>query len=676
MTDEPYFPFNAIVDRSDMKDGLLCNAVAPDIGGVLISGTRGTAKSTAARSLAHVLPSIEAVADCPYHCHPTDRSLQCADCAERDLDGSVVEEISTPFVTLPIGATEDRVLGTLDIESAIQEGRQAFEPGLLAKANRGILYVDEVNLLDDHLVDVLLDAVASGTNRVEREGVSVEHPANVLIVGTMNPEEGELRPQLLDRFGLAVDLEDGLEAEDRKTVVRRRTRFEADPAGFAAEWEDAEEALAERIIGAQERYPTVQLDDELLDRIVGICLEHEVAGLRADIVIHRTARALAALDGREAATVADVDRAAELALGHRSNRRRDTDSQGSGSPGDGADDGSGRPDKPDPEDLPDLDQSGSEDDVSDTAMGSQPTDDGDDGDDHTGSAAEDRVFPIGENVETPDGTRSIRNDLAREADPGRGHGRTTTADGHGAYIRARRPRGSTTDIAIDATVRAAAPYQGARSAENDCAIALRPADVREPVRAAPARNLILFVVDASGSMGANDRMTAVKGAIRSLLADADRDRDAVGLIGFRADDAETLLTPTSDVSEAMAALAELPTGGRTPLAAGLQRGLDVIRSERNGRLSLAPLLVVLSDGRANHVTGDVSPTVAAMDRARDIAAEGVPALCFDTETGPVRLGLVRRLADAMEASYHRLDELEPAAVAEPIRDAVTGGFEG
>jgi magnesium chelatase subunit D len=736
VTDSPPFPFSAIVDREDMKEALVCNAVHPAIGGVLIAGTRGTAKSTAVRSLAELLPPIRAVRDCPYNCPPDDPAAQCADCRERDLsaDSAAVEERSTPFVTLPLGATEDRVLGSIDLEAAIQEGEQAFEPGLLARANRGILYVDEVNLLSDHLVDVLLDAVASGTNRVEREGVSVEHPANVLLVGTMNPEEGDLRPQLLDRFGLSVTLDGGLDPADRKQVVRRRTRYDDDPAAMAADWEDEEAELRERIASAQAAVADVSVPDDCLDTIVDICVEHDVAGLRADVVIHRTARALAAFDGRDTVTAADVERAAELALGHRSSAGRaggpgSPDSPGSGDPPDESG-GPDRPPKPPEDELPDLDpgsadqggdgadaDDGGGEDAADAASqedgtgpddgaddaGDQPAGDGS-GDDPAGreksedsepraegrpgdgpdgapdsegddpaADGEARVFPVGSGIDPPALSGAARVDTAASGGRERQR-RGSGAAFAGATGRTRRTRGDPAGVDLAASLRAGAPHQPARhrGRETDLAVSLRPSDLRERVRESSPRNLVVFVVDGSGSMGTSDRMSTAKGAVRSLLGDAYRNRDLVSLVGFRGADAAVHLPPTSSVKRAGRELAALPTGGRTPLAAGLTRGLAVIERERRQRQAVSPLLVLVTDGRPTHAD-EASPVEAAMDAASRVGAAEVSGICFDTEQGPVRMGHVRRLAEAMGARYHRLDEFDSGTVSATVREVIDGG---
>ncbi|WP_232701946.1 ATP-binding protein [Halobacterium wangiae] len=316
------FPFTAIVDQEEMKRALVLNAVNPDIGGVLIRGERGTAKSTAVRALADVLPDIEVVADCQYSCPPDERDRMCAECRERTAAGEDLPSRSRPMrvVDLPLNASEDRVVGSIDLERAVREGEREFEPGILAEANRNILYVDEVNLLDDHIVDVLLDAAAMGENIVEREGVSVRHPAEFILVGTMNPEEGDLRPQLLDRFGLVVDVEGVNEVDDRVEISQRRATFEADPDAFRAEYAAAQADLRDDIVGARERLPAVELGDDVARLVAGMNIELDVDGHRGDITLRRAARTLAAFESEPAVSARTVRRVARMALNHRLQR--------------------------------------------------------------------------------------------------------------------------------------------------------------------------------------------------------------------------------------------------------------------------------------------------------------------------------------------------------------------
>lgn len=323
------FPFSAIVGQEEMKLALLIAAVEPAIGGVMVFGDRGTGKSTAVRALAALLPPMEAVIGCPYHCAPDDPSDACK--ASLDRLGSAkkkTHKVPVPVVDLPLGATEDRVVGALDLEKALAQGTKAFEPGLLARANRGFLYVDEVNLLEDHLVDLLIDVAASGENVVEREGLSIRHPARFVLVGSGNPEEGELRPQLLDRFGLSVEVGTPTDLQARISVVRRRDAFERDRAAFIAEWKAEDDKVRRRIVAARKRLPDVQVPDAVLERAAELCLALGTDGLRGELTLMRAARALAALDGDSVVGDGHLKRIAAPSLRHRL-RRNPLDDAGS-----------------------------------------------------------------------------------------------------------------------------------------------------------------------------------------------------------------------------------------------------------------------------------------------------------------------------------------------------------
>ncbi len=313
------FPFTAVIGQEEMKLALLLNVIDPRIGGVMIMGDRGTGKSTTIRALADLLPAIEVVKGDPYNSSPNDPDLQSQEVLERIGEGNNIEldNKQVPMVDLPLGATEDRLCGTIDIEKALSEGIKAFEPGLLAKANRGLLYVDEVNLLDDHLVDVLLDSAASGWNTVEREGVSVRHPARFVLIGSGNPEEGELRPQLLDRFGMSVEVKTVRDADLRVKVVDQRTSFDNDPEGFTNTMNEKQSELQGKVVAAQNNLSKVKIDDDLRLNISAICGELDVDGLRGDIVTNRSAKAIAAFEGRDEVSDDDVARVITCSLRHR-----------------------------------------------------------------------------------------------------------------------------------------------------------------------------------------------------------------------------------------------------------------------------------------------------------------------------------------------------------------------
>ncbi|MGW5264804.1 putative cobaltochelatase [Microbispora sp. NPDC004025] len=640
------YPFSAVVGHDDLKLALLLNAVSPAIGGVLVRGEKGTAKSTVVRSLAALLPEVAVVAGCRFSCDPAAPDPSCPDGPHES--GLSPRTRPARLAELPVGASEDRVAGSLDLERALTEGVKAFEPGLLAAAHRGVLYVDEVNLLHDHLVDLLLDAAAMGVAHVEREGVSVRHAARFLLVGTMNPEEGELRPQLLDRFGLAVEVRASRDPAERAEVVRRRLAFDAGPSGFAAAYADGERDLALRIVAARDRLPGVALPDAALRGITAVCAAFDVEGMRADLVMARTAVALAAWEGRDEVTSDDVRAAARLALPHR--RRRDPfddprDDRGHGldeerleqalretgdTPGDTPDDG------------PDDDGPGG---------GSASGGDAGEGGGSGGAAGSPPVQPG-----APYRTRLLAPEAAGRGGPAGRRGRTTGESGR--TVGARVPAGRLRLLDLPATLAAAAPHQRGRG-RTGSGLVLRRDDLREAVREGRESNLVLFCVDASGSMAARARMRAVKGAVLSLLLDAYQRRDKVGLVTFRGEDATVALPPTSSVELASGRLARLATGGRTPLAAGLHRAERVLAAERLRDPRRRALLVVVTDGR--HTFGP-DPAGAARRLA------GVASVVVDCEHGPVRLGLAGRLAAALGGTAIRLEELAADHLAAVVRD--------
>ncbi|MFD6553982.1 putative cobaltochelatase [Streptomyces sp. NPDC058398] len=663
------FPFTAVVGQDDLRLALLLNAVSPAVGGVLVRGEKGTAKSTAVRALSALLPEVAVVPGCRFSCDPAAPDPACPDGPHEAAAGA---QRPARMVELPVGASEDRLVGALDIERALAEGVKAFEPGLLADAHRGILYVDEVNLLHDHLVDLLLDAAAMGASYVEREGVSVRHAARFLLVGTMNPEEGELRPQLLDRFGLTVEVSASREPDQRVEVVRRRLAYDDDPAGFAARWAGEEAAVRARIVAARALLPSVRLGDGPLRQIAATCAAFEVDGMRADIVMARTATALAAWAGRTEVIAEDVRQAALLALPHR-RRRNPFDAPGLDEDKldetleefAGSDDTSGEgPSDDDPD--PDPDGPGG---------GGQPPQDGpDDGSPAgdvpaQGEPSDDGRAPAGQGAGEQSPVRAAEPFRTKVLSvPGLGEGaagrRSRARTEHGRTTGSRRPRGTLTKLHLAATVQAAAPHQLARG-RSGRGLVVRRDDLRQATREGREGNLVLFVVDASGSMAARQRMGAVKGAVLSLLLDAYQRRDKVGLVTFRGSAAEVALPPTSSVDAAASRLESLPTGGRTPLAAGLLRAHEVLRVERLRDSARRPLVVVVTDGRA---TGGPEPVATAGRAARLFAANGVASVVVDCETGPVRLGLAGQLAAELGGTPVTLDELRADSIAGLVRD--------
>lgn len=674
------YPFAALVGQRSMRLALLLVAVNPRIGGVLLRGEKGTAKSTAVRALAELLPG-------------------------------------TPLRTLPLGATEDRVAGGLDLGRSVSAGRAVFAPGLLAAVDGGVLYVDEVNLLDDHLADLVLDAAASGVNRVEREGLSVTHPSRFALVGTMNPEEGGLRPQLLDRFGLCVDVAGEQDPADRVELLRRRQAYDADPIGFAGRWAAEQARLVGRLGAARQRVELVATPGDVSATIAELARSAYVAGHRADLAVTEAARAHAAWESRDRVTIADVLAVVELALAHRRREALPAPPRApdrAQDPPQASQDGAGHQGSEDTHpagpDEPSTDGAdGPANTVHDTHESGDGTAEADQPADHEGL-----IGPDGAQAELTDEppdagpgptdgqlpapapgepfrVRAIEPDTDRRARRGSGRRhRSRSADRRGRYVRAR-PSDSCDDLALDATLRAAAVHQKARrartcdgvdtdstavgtgradaaqgapsAAEHQGAARLdvRPQDWHTKVRERRTGSCILFVVDASGSMAARGRMVASKGAVLSLLLDAYQKRDKVALVAFRRREAQVLLPPTASVDVASRLLEELPVGGRTPLSAGLLAAADVLAPLLRREPLLRPLVVVVSDGRANAAIA--APDAQARTESLGLAArladdERITWVVVDTEDPRgLRLGLARDLATALRARCYAIDDL-------------------
>lgn len=626
----PAFPFSALVGQEALKRALLLGVIQPSVGGVLVRGTKGVAKSTAVRALAALLPPIETVVGCPFQRHPgealADWPLPAdARCLVRPV----------PLVELPLGATEDRVLGTLHLERALR-GERTFEPGLLAAANRGLLYIDEVNLLPDHLVDLLLDAAASGMHRLERDGLSLSHPARFLLVGTMNPEEGDLRPQLLDRFGLAVDVADLAGPAERAEAVRRRLAFEADPAGFSASWNAADAAEADRIVQAQRLLPEVTVSADLLTAISERCLAAGVEGLRADLTLCKAATAWAAYHRRREVQAADIDAVAELALAHRRTKPPDPPPDKASRKSPAAANGS---------------TSRSESPVSALPQGAPAP------------RAPEQVFDIAGLF-----TAQQRPDFERhDASSHVGRWRNIAVRDSGPRSGSpRAQREADPCIAWPTTLRTAAPQQHDRGWRAGERLILDAADLRFWPRRGPTGCLLFFVVDTSGSMAAWRRMRQTKAAILALLLQAYQHRDHIALLAFRGSGSEVVLPPTRGIHTARAALDHLPVGGTTPLADGLAAASRFIHLQHRRQPRQPIWTVLLTDGRAN-----VGAWSDVLTRARALAALDTDVLVVDTETGFPRFARAAELAHAIGARCVDLESIlgRPLIVRPLVSDA-------
>ena len=649
------YPFSAIVGQEELKRSLLLNAVNPKIGGVVIRGEKGTAKSTAVRALGALLPA----------------------------ENTAIDEagFTQAVVTLPLNATEDMVAGGIDFQRTMKDGRRVFQPGLLAKADKRILYVDEVNLLDDHIVDIVLDAAASGENRLEREGISFSHPASFVLVGTMNPEEGELRPQLLDRFGLCVEVTAESDSDKRAELMVRREAFDADSRGFILKYRKENERISEKIAAARSLLHRVSVPSHLRGFVTELCRENNVAGHRADLVMEQAAKAHAAYRGIREITVDDITTVAGLVLAHR---RRDPVPP---PPPEQPQERRSEPEKSDPENderqeqpreeagqgrnedpgnasrQEEVDEGNREDNKTDDTDGSTGTGDG------SATPVMEQLFDIG----GPFKVRKISSPKDRKTRRGSGRrSRSRVSQKQGRYTKSTIAR-KNNDIALDATLRAAAPFQRHRDNERGMAVVLREQDIREKIREKRLGNLLIFVVDASGSMGAKGRMAASKGAVMSLLIDAYQKRDKIAMVSFRKDEAVVNLPVTSSVELAAAMLREMPVGGRTPFSAGMVKGYEIACNHLIKEPESRPILIVVTDGKANKALGPGKPLDEAFEISRKISREErIRFLVVDTEDpGLINFGLAGKIAGLLGAEYYKIDDLQADSLLNVVKNVAS-----
>ena len=666
------FPFPAIVGQEELKLSLILNAVNPRIGGVLIRGEKGTAKSTAVRALASLLPAIEIVDGCLFSLTPEEAAGRCPSCRLCDRQGAVIKR-RVKVVTLPLNATEDRVAGGIDFEKTTRDGKRTILPGLLAEAHHGILYVDEVNLLDDHLVDVILAAVAAGVNRIEREGVSFAHPAVCILVGTMNPEEGDLRPQLLDRFGLCVEVKAETDREMRVVTMEQREIFDTEPAGFIERFADETRALAGQITSAQSRLAWVQVSGRQRALISELSTEAKVAGHRADLIIEQASRALAAFSERLEVEDEDIIKVAPLALRHRRREQappppppeeKEHDHSHDDEPPENDNKEEQNQENPGeqqapPDAKPDQDQGETDSNGGTPDESKEPTE-------PVNPDALEKVFEVGATFKVKPFT--VSKDRAFRRGSGR-RSRSRINGLQGRYVKSTMPRGAK-DVALDATLRAAAPYQRQRQGQSNCAIAIRTEDIREKVRERRIGNFLLFIVDASGSMGARGRMAATKGAIMSLLLDAYQKRDKVAMISFNKAEARLNLPPTSSIDMAARMLTEMPVGGRTPLNHALVKADEVLRGQLVRDPTARPIVVLITDGRSNVALAGGKPMDECLELARRLAREErIRFILVDTEEqGLIRFGLAGKIAEALKARYFQTADLKADTLLDLIKD--------
>ncbi|MFL6209127.1 MAG: magnesium chelatase ATPase subunit I [Pyrinomonadaceae bacterium] len=653
MTAPLVFPFAALVGQAEMKLALLLNVIEPAVGGALVMGQRGTGKTTAVRALAELLPPLVCVRGCAYNCDSAEEAMLCAGCRARlQTDGRLAStRVRVPVVELPLNATEDRVCGTISFERALTTGVKEFEPGLLARANRGFLYIDEVNLLEDHLVDLLLDAAATGRNRVEREGISVTHPARFVLIGSGNPEEGELRPQLLDRFGLFVEIKTPDRIDERVEVIARHEAFARDPQSFCAAIETEQARLRRRITRARRLAVGSVVAWPLLRRIAELCQHLHVDGHRGELTIVRAARALAAYEGRQTVTDEDVRRVAPLALRHR--LRRDPLEQTDGGArmaeaveelfGPEHTEQNARRSMPSAEDVNAAPAAQDDNDGGGRALPKQTRSD------QTGRAGE--GVGVQQPAPTVDAQVSIEQSgrhtthASGTQRAGGRHGSTTRASvpaRRGRYVRATAWLTDERRIALAATLYAAASHRLGRSVGHERALSIERADLRFKQFSRRAGTLYIFAIDTSGSMALN-RINQAKGALVSLLRQSYVKRDLVALISFREGAAQLLLRPSRSTALARRLLDALPVGGATPLAAGLLRAYDIARQVRPDTERIT--LLVFTDGRANvPLAADAVGTRAELSRRIEAELQQVGARLQQADVTAVIIDTRQRFA--------------------------------
>ena len=696
------FPFSAIVGQENVKKALILNAINPGIGGVLIKGDKGTGKTTAVRALADLLPSLKVVKGCPFNCDPDDEESACDTCKS---DNAEIEEKKMRVVELPLGSTEDRVVGSINIEKALKEGTRALEPGILAEANRNILYIDEINLLDDNLVDVLLDAAAYGINVVEREGISVSHPSRFILVGTMNPAEGELRPQLSDRIGLHIIVHSIMDIEDRVEIMARREEFERDPTAFKRKFDTSQKEILDNILNARALLKNVNVSPELMKIIAHVCVDMGVDGHRADIAILKTSKTIAAYNKHLKVDYNDVEEAMMLVLGERLQKSYDQkkikekmekaisdtedeqkeDEDQTPEEQDKANNSDSNHETEENQDNEDSsDQSQEEDDSGNSNpeieenqeenkedqppeeqdnvnASPAPVEQPENPDEEKKGTMLKSIEEEGTSVDSDDEEVDIKKLLKMKGKKkNRLYGkRVDSKTQKGKYIKSRIPKNISNDIAIDATLRAAAT-------QSNGSINVKNEHIRHKVRKHGARASIALVVDISGSMFSQRKANKIKGILNQLIEDINRHNDKISVIGFKGQEAEVIIPTTRRASSFKEQIDNIRIGGTTPLAAGLKKGLELLKKEKF-RDEFVPMMLVLTDGMPN-VGINNRPDEDALKIAADLKENDIHTIIVNFERS-VKYGrdMNMELALASGGRYYDIEDLKnPKSIVSKI----------